>query len=305
VFIGATVFAGLRFGVTLVALVREFGRDFRVDFSLWRQQLGYALPFALAVGIEVVLINYHQYVIAARFDAATFAIYAVGCLQIPLFDLIVTSTVNVLMVRMANTERGRAALALWHDTVTRLAFLLFPLAVFLVISARSLIVGVFTETYAASAPIFMVWVLTMLPAVMAVDAVLRVYAQTRFLLVMNLVRFVFVAGLIGWFVNGFGLLGAVGVTLMAMAVVKSLGVVRIAQLMHVGPREALPWGRLAGIAALAGISALPVFWLQNRVAWHPIVMFLAGGCLYVGSYALLSYGPLIRARLQPALALQE
>ena len=53
--------------------------------------------------------------------------YAVGCLQIPLFDLICTSTVNVLMVRMANAERGRAALALWHDTVTRLAFLLVPL----------------------------------------------------------------------------------------------------------------------------------------------------------------------------------
>jgi O-antigen/teichoic acid export membrane protein len=305
VFIGATLFAGLRLAATFIALWREFGRDFRVDLSLWRHQLGYALPFALAVGIEVILINYHQYVVAGRFDSATYAMYAVGCLQIPLFDLIVTSTTNVLMVRMAGAERGRAALALWHDTVTRLAFLLFPLAVFLVIAARSLIVGLFTETYAASVPIFMIWVLTMLPAVMAVDAVLRVYAQTRFLLVMNLVRFVFVAGLIGWFLNSFGLLGAVGVTLLAMTVTKSLGVVRIAKLMNVGPREALPWARLMGIAALAGISALPVLWLQHHVAWHPMITFLVGGCLYVGSYALLSYGPLIRARLQPALALQE
>jgi O-antigen/teichoic acid export membrane protein len=305
VFIGATLFAGLRLAATLIALGREFGRDFRVDFSLWRQQLGYALPFALAVGIEVVLINYHQYVVASKFDAATYAMYAVGCLQIPLFDLIVTSTTNVLMVRMSGAERGRAALALWHDTVTRLAFLLFPLAVLLVITARSLIVGLFTETYAASVPIFMIWVLTMLPAVMAVDAVLRVYAQTRFLLVMNLVRFVCVAGLIGSFLNGFGLLGAVGVTLLAMSVTKSLGVVRIAKLMGVGPREALPWARLMGIAALAGISALPVLWLQHHVGWHPMITFLVGGCLYVGSYALLSYGPLIRARLQPALALQE
>jgi hypothetical protein len=128
-----------------------------------------------------------------------------------------------------------------------------------------------------------------------------VYAQTRFLLVMNLVRFVCVAGLIGWFLNGFGLLGAVGVTLLAMAVTKSLGVVRIARLMHVGPREALPWVRLVRIAALAGIAALPVVWLQSQVTWHPIITFLVGGCLYVGSYALLSYGPIIRARLQPAL----
>jgi O-antigen/teichoic acid export membrane protein len=301
VFVGATLFAGVRLAATLIALWREFGRDLRIDFSLWRQQLGYALPFALAVGIEVILINYHQYVVAGRFDSATYAMYAVGCLQIPLFDLIVTSTTNVLMVRMAGAERGRAALALWHDTVTRLAFLLFPLAVFLVISARSLIVGLFTETYAASVPIFMIWVLTMLPAVMAVDAVLRVYAQTRFLLVMNLVRFVCVAGLIGWFVNVFGLLGAVGVTLLAMAVTKSLGVVRIARLMHVGPREALPWARLAQIAALAGVSALPVLWLQSRVAWHPMIAFLAGGCVYVGSYALLSYAPMIRDQLSRAV----
>jgi O-antigen/teichoic acid export membrane protein len=292
----------VRLIATLVTMAREFGRDFRVDASLLRRQLGYALPFALAVGIEVVLINYHQYVVAGRFDVATYAMYAVGCLQIPLFDLICTSTVNVLMVRMANAERGRAALALWHDTVTRLAFVLVPLTVFLVISAHSLIVGLFTETYAASAPIFMVWVLTMLPGVLAVDAVLRVYAQTRFLLVMNLVRFAVVAGLIGWFLNVFGLLGAVSVTALAMAVVKVLGVVRIARLMRVGPRQALPWGRLAGITAIAAVSAVPVLWLQAYVTWHPLVTCLAGGVLYASSYALLSYGPMIRARLQPGLA---
>jgi O-antigen/teichoic acid export membrane protein len=301
VFIGATAFAGLRLLATIVVLLRQFGTDLRLDLPLLREQLGYALPFAVAVGIEVILINYHQYVVASKFDAATFAMYAVGCLQIPLFDLIVTSTVNVLMVRMANAERGRAALALWHDTVTKLAFLLVPLAVLLVVSARSLIVGLFTETYAASVPIFMVWVLTMLPAVMAVDAVLRVYAQTRFLLVMNVVRFVCVAGLIGWFLEAFGLLGAVGVTLLAMTVVKALGVVRIAQMMHVGPREALPWLRLLRIAALAAISALPVVWLQSSVSWHPMITFLAGGLLYVASYALLSYWPMIRGRLQPIL----
>ena len=60
----------------------------RLDFDLWREQWAYALPFALAVGIEVIQPNFHQYVVASRFDAATFAIYAVGCLQIPLVDLI-------------------------------------------------------------------------------------------------------------------------------------------------------------------------------------------------------------------------
>ena len=289
VFIGASVFGALRLAATLVALWRLCGRDLRIDVALLKQQLRYALPFALAVGVDVVLINYHQYVVATRFDTATFAIYAIGCLQIPLYDLIVTSTVNVLMVKMADTPRGDAAIALWHDTVCRLAFLIFPLACLLVVGAHDLIVGLFTTTYAASVPIFVVWALTMLPAVMAVDAVLRVYAQTRFLLVMNLVRFACVASLIGGFLSSFGLIGAVGVALLALTITKTLGVARIAWLMHLGVRGALPWRRLAGIAAVALLSIAPVRWLQVTVAWPPLVTFIVGSALYAFTYALLFY----------------
>jgi O-antigen/teichoic acid export membrane protein len=301
VFLGATLFAAIRLAAAVGVLWREFGRDFRLDLGLWRQQLGYALPFATAVGLEVVLINYHQYVVASRVDAATFAIYAIGCLQIPLYDLIVTSTVNVLMVRMGSEggRNGRAAVDLWHDTVARLAFLIVPLAIFLVVASHYLIVGLFTATYAGSVPIFVVWVLTMLPAVLAVDAVLRVYAQTRYLLFMNVVRFVCVAGLIGMFINGFGLIGAVGVTLLAMTVTKLLGFVRIVRLMHLGVRDALPWARLTVTVARAGAAALPVLWLQRSVEMHPLLTFAAGAVLYGGVYALLSFWTDIVARLAP------
>src|SRR4029453_15414444 len=100
VFIGATAFAAVRLILLVAALWRGYGREFRIDFGLGREQLAYALPFALAVGVEVIQQNYHQYVVASRFDAATFAIYAVGCLQVPLVDMIMTSTVNVMMVGM-------------------------------------------------------------------------------------------------------------------------------------------------------------------------------------------------------------
>jgi O-antigen/teichoic acid export membrane protein len=290
VFLGAAAFAALRLGATVVALWRSLGRELRIDLPRWREQLAYALPFALAVGIEVVLVNYHQYVVAARFDAATFAVYAIGCLQIPLYDLIVTSTVNVFMVRMADAPRDEAALTLWHDTVSRLAFLIFPLVGVLVVGAQYLIVGLFTATYAASTPIFVLWTLTMLPAVMAVDAVLRVYAQTRFLLVMNLVRFACVAGLIGAFVSALGLTGAVLITLVALAITKTLGLVRIASVLHVGVGRLLPWRRLAGITSIAIVSALPPLWLQAGVAWPPLATFAASAALYTAIYALLSYG---------------
>ena len=205
------------------------------------------------------------------------------------YDLIVTSTVNILMVKMADAPRGQAAAALWHDTVCRLAFFIFPLAALLVIGAHDLIVGLFTATYVDSVPIFIVWVLTMLPAVMAVDAVLRVYAQTRFLLIMNLVRFACVAGLIGAFLSSFGLIGAVLVALLGLSVTKTIGVIRVAWLMRLGVRDALPWRRLAGLTAIAMLSTVPVRWLQVTVTWPPFATFVVGAVLYGATYLLLFY----------------
>src|SRR5262249_54188823 len=78
---GAATFAALRLAAMLVYFGREFGRGLRVDPALWRGQLAYALPFGLAVGVEVVQANLHQYFVASRFNVETFAIYAVGCMQ--------------------------------------------------------------------------------------------------------------------------------------------------------------------------------------------------------------------------------
>jgi hypothetical protein len=253
VFIGAVAFAAVRLALLVIALWREYGREFRIDVGLWREQLAYALPFALAVGIEVIQQNYHQYVVASRFDAATFAIYAVGCLQVPLVDMIMTSTVNVMMVGMAeDASHGRATVALWHETICRLAFLMVPLSIFLFVIARDLIVTLYTSTYAASVPIFMVWALTFLPSIFAVNAVLRVFAETRFLLVMNLIRLAMVAALIGWFLSTFGMSGAVLVTLVSTLLVTIVGVARIAHLLQLSFADALPWGRPGGNLRVRG-----------------------------------------------------
>src|SRR5690606_30033049 len=131
--------------VLLTVVWRQCGREFRPDAALWKTQLAYALPFALAVGIEVILISYHQYVVGGRFAPATFAIYAIGCMTIPLVDLVMTSTTSVMMVRMAESAADRGeALALFHDTVSRLAFLLAPIGVGLVILAQPFIITLFT-----------------------------------------------------------------------------------------------------------------------------------------------------------------
>jgi O-antigen/teichoic acid export membrane protein len=292
VFIGAVIFAALRMTMMLAVLWREFGREFRPDLALWRTQLAYALPFALAVGVEAVLISYHQYVVGGRFDTATFAIYAMGCMSIPLMDLVVTSTTSVMMVKMAEVSASRDdALALFHDTVARLAFLLCPLTVALVILAEPFIITLYTDVYARSVPVFMVWALTIVPMMFAVDAVLRVYAQTRFLLVMNIIRFAVVASLIGWFIDSLSLVGAVLATLTALTAAKAAGVLRIAHVLRVPLARVLPWRTLARMTARAVVAAAPAWWLSQLLATTPWLALVAGGTAYAAAYAVLCYAP--------------
>jgi O-antigen/teichoic acid export membrane protein len=288
---GAVAFAALRLVAMIVYVRREFGDELRLHITSWRSQLAYALPFALAVSIEVLQLNLHHYIVASRFDAATFAIYAVGCLQIPLVDLIATSTCSVMMVKMAEDRSDRrAALALWHDTTCRLALVLVPLAIFLALAAHAVILTLFSNTYRASVPIFALWSLTILPAVFAVDGVLRVYARTRVIFALNLLRLVLVAGLIGWCLSAFGLRGAVLVTLLAAGIVKAVGIATIARLMGVTVREVLPWRRLAVIAARSGAAAVPA-WLVIRIGAPPVLTVFAAAVAYAATYAVLWYLP--------------
>jgi O-antigen/teichoic acid export membrane protein len=292
VFYGAVAFAAIRLAMMLVVVAREYGRDFRPDVMLWRSQLGYALPFALAVSLEVILVSYHQYVVGGTVAPEMFAIYAMGCMTIPLVDLIMTSTTSVMMVKMAEHSTDRhEALGLFHDTVARLAFLIAPVAVGLAVLAQPFIVTLYTDAYAASVPIFTIWALTLLPAIFAVDAFLRVYAQTRFLLVMNVVRLGFVIALIGWFLDTFGLPGAVLVTLTATVAAKSLALVRIAGLLQVRIADVLPWGAVARIGARAVAAAVPAWIVSRAFAGTPWLAFLTGGAAYGITYLVLCYAP--------------
>jgi O-antigen/teichoic acid export membrane protein len=288
---GAILFAGSRVAVTVIALWREFGSELRIDVAALTRQLAYALPFALAVGIEALHLNWHQYAVASHVDAATFAVYAVGCLQVPVVDLIVTSAANVMMVEMAAArERDLAAARrLWHDTMTRLGFMIFPLAAFLIVMARDIITLLFTSAYAGSVPIFMLWSLTMLTSVLMVDSVLRVFAQTKYLVAQNVAQLLIVAALVGPLLGLLGLGGAVLATLMAALIVRAVAVVRISRLMGITLTEALPWRRMATAAMCAGIAAVPTFVATREAELPPLAALPLAVVIYAAVYALLFY----------------
>jgi O-antigen/teichoic acid export membrane protein len=289
---GAALAALLR-AVALAAYLRRetFGR-LALDRALLGEQLRYTLPFGFAVILGTAQMYLHQYVVAHTFDAATFAVYSVGCLQIPLIDFVATPTCDVMMVQMAEALRaGRAAevLASWRDAVEGLALLFFPMVGALVLVAHDLIVLLYTERYVASVPIFMLWcsVIVLLPS--PAESVLRVYARTRLIVLVNAVQLATIALLIVPCLRLLGLPGAVLVTLLGLAVARVFALVRIRGLMGATWRDVLPW-RALGLLAVAALGAFVAGAAVRRVAPAGLLGMAVDGGAYALAYWALAHG---------------
>jgi O-antigen/teichoic acid export membrane protein len=289
--VGAVTFAGARFGATILYLRGVYGGDLRPDRSLLHEQLRYSLPFGLAVLVGTLQSNFHHLVVSHSFDAATFAIFAVGCLQIPLIDFIAVPMADVMMVKMTEARRERQlarAKEMWHQAMSDLALLFVPLVGLLLVVADSLIVLLYTDSYAASAPIFRVFILSVLFTPLLVESVLRVHADTRWIFALSTIQLGIVAGLIRPFLDRFGLVGGVLVTLIAVVVVRGLGLWRVKLLLGSGTRELLPWARLIKVAAIAAIATCAALGVKSALRAPPLPALAVIGGTHAVVWAGLS-----------------
>lgn len=285
---GAVLLALLRVAVMLFYFRGAFGASFKPDRPLLKSQLAYALPFGLAVLVEIVQASLPQYAVSHLFDPVTFAIFAVGCLQIPLVDFAASPTSDVMMVKMQERlaeGNNRAVLEIWHDTTWKLALVFFPMVAFLMVDSREIIIFLYTARYSASAPIFMVWSAMILLTILQVDGVMRVFAQTRFLLALNLMRLAIIGGLIQWSLSRFHLLGAVFVIVLATLAFKGGAMVRMKKLLGVNATDLLPWRSLGGLMAAAAFGALVVLAVKWQLHLSPLFTILVTGVAYTATYA--------------------
>jgi O-antigen/teichoic acid export membrane protein len=287
---GAVLVAILRLFFTLFYFRREFPDSFIPNRVLFKSQLKYALPFAAAVFIEIVQGSLPQYAVSYLFDPATFAIFAVGCLQIPLVDFAASPTSDVMMVKMQGSlaeGRTRSVVAIWHDATWKLAMLFLPLAVFCVLAARPIIVLLFTEKYAASVPIFMAWSTIIVLSTLQVDGVMRVFAQTKFLLALNIMRLAIIGGLLKWSLSEFGLIGPVLAVGLAAVAFKSAALVRMKRLLGVSTAELLPWRSLAALLGAATGAGVVAWVVKSQLTVAPAPLLFAMGLAYAITYAAL------------------
>jgi len=287
----ASLIHGLIQTVVMIAYLHTRFRGFWFSFSwpMLRTQLSYALPYSLTALLYTAQTDLHNYFVSNRFNAATFAIYSIGCLQLPFLGILTESLASVMIPRLSLLQRDndhREIVRLMAEVMRKLAFVHFPVYAFLMISGKEFIRWLFTDAYLESWPIFAIN-LTLIPFyVIMLDPIVRAYAEQRYFL-LRLRLFLFCVLVIGlWYAIGtFGLLGAVVVVVSINLFEHLVVTYRSARLIGVKRADLRLLGDVGKLALAAMVGAAGALVARSFVVGlKPFYVLVFTGIVFVVLY---------------------
>ena len=249
------------------------------DMGRLEELFRFAVPFGLA-GISGILSDsLPQYVVSHLYTPALFAIYSVGCFQVPITTIIFSSISDVTLVRLGELQQAdneNESARVIGDSVVKICLLLLPAYVWLMVNAKQVIVLLFTERFVGSVDIFRIFLAMIVLVALQLDYVPRAFADIGFLLRVNVLRLVLTAALLWFLVGPLGMVGAAFATVGGLAASKLIIIFRVKTLLKVTLKQLLPWNQLVRIslASLAAGVVAGLFQMIERFSL-PLELFLS------------------------------
>jgi O-antigen/teichoic acid export membrane protein len=291
-FAAAIVQGLVQTAVLVVYLQMKFPGFWRAfDVEMLRTQASYALPLGLSSLVLKLQTDLPHYFVSHAFGATAYAIFAVGVFNLPLVGLLRESVGSVMLPRVSRLEQDedrREILLLVARVARKLAIVYFPLYVYLLIVGREFIRLLFTSQYAASWPIFAVYI-TVIPAgVLVLDPITRAYAEQRFfLLKLRLVLFGLMITALSLGITRLGLIGTIALVVAVQLIGTAGAAVRLGHVMHLRAADFKPFaalGRIAVASAAAGVVCAAARWELSSAA--PLAIVATCAAVYGAAYAI-------------------
>lgn len=230
------------------------------------RQLVYALPFGLAVLVAMPQQQLHQLVVASSATPAIFALYSVGCMQIPVVGLLYSPVSETMQVRLGIAEsKGDLSRAgdIFATAVGQLASIFLPLCAFLIATATPGLLILYGADYVQAATVFQVAVASVAVSSLPVDGLLKARGRTRTIFVANVAKLAVTWPIVVWGWRQLGMQGAIGAHVAIEALAKAGLLVVVARELGVGIFA------LVGRSLLFGLSRAV---LVGAAAWAGVMM---------------------------------
>jgi O-antigen/teichoic acid export membrane protein len=254
----------------------------RLDRELLKEQLRFILPLGTAVTINQVNNQLANLMISIRMGVERLAVYANGSYQIPILNVVQSSVMDTLFPEMAQIEDA-PRLRLWQRANVVFCFVVFPVYVVFLYFAPTVIVTLFKKEYAASIPLFRIYLTLMLINCFDMGSPLRSINQNKYFILGSALSFGTNIGLIlllftpvGFLLPAFAFLSGE----LAKAIYLAT---RIMHFYRIRARGLFLWSKLLRVACAALLS-IPALAISRWVDMNPVGKAVCFSLLYLAVY---------------------
>ncbi len=268
------------------------------DWSLLKKQVSNSLPYGAGATAQSLRADLHNYFVSHYFSAASFAVYANGCFQVPLVSLLQESFSSALTPEVARLEASgdyRAIIRLWLNAMRRLSFVILPACALMFVVRRELIVTLFTEAYADSTPIFSIYLIAIATQSVLTSSVMRSIADFRyFRLKFNLAQAPLSCAALYAGVKLGGLVGAAAAAVCLQLLDLAICVAAICRKLGVKRKDLKQLAPAAAVAPAIAVAMITSSAVKNLIGpAHPITVI--GVCSIVFAFIYLAGASLFGA----------
>jgi O-antigen/teichoic acid export membrane protein len=146
------------------------------DYPLIRKILLYCSPLVLTIVTLMTGKRLDSFLIAGYFDPSVYAIYTRGALELPFSQLILFNVSALMMPRIASLYRNQnidGVKDLLKNEIGKNALLLFPAFFGILLVYKEFIVFLYSQEYAASSSVFLIYLLLIPIQLYAFDTVIQ------------------------------------------------------------------------------------------------------------------------------------
>lgn len=285
VLIGLVLLALIKLGLLAhYLLVASPRRGLGLDWSVFRRQWAYVLPFAIGNGLFLLRLQADQWVVASLMAPALYASFSIATVLQPVATLLRQPVYNAMMPRLnqafARHDFPQIRHLITHSNAATAMFLL-PVAGLFWVCAPEMVEIMYKKQNMAAAPVMRVYLLGMMINAFAIGHVLPALNLGRFNTLNNgVVLLVSVAlSLLG--VHLFGLPGAALGSVLGLAISEFWSATVVAAKLEMSVAALLSWRNLWPILLSTALALALVLLAGTRMPWTAWPVVLSKGTLYV------------------------
>jgi O-antigen/teichoic acid export membrane protein len=209
---GMIAAGGFRTIWLIIMLIRN--GDFHISLPFWKRYLALGGPIMVSVLLSGSALYINGFIISARFDPATFAIFRYGARELPIVALLAYALSNAMVPIIARdgTENG---LRILKERSGRMASWMFPLTVAVVLVAYFLFPLVYGKNFTDSAGVFNLYLLLITSRLLFPQTILLAAQKTNIQMLAALLELILNISLSLILVQVWGIRGVALATVIA------------------------------------------------------------------------------------------